>query len=157
MKPLEHRFDNLLSLTTNKNLDQLGRILFCISSLQAVDTVSCKVCLSVWASVWLSYGGRLPGHVPERRPHPPTPQTKMRTTNLLLGRRSWVGGPLRQAAVSSRLNNPRPCSSAESHALQLRVLAARQRFKGQGSRQGGGLKSLGMLMWCRVFCFVFFF
>lgn len=135
---------------------QLGRVLFGISCLQAVDTVSCNVCLSVWEPELLSYGRRLPGHVPEGRPHPLRTQTKPQTTNLLLGSSSGVGGPWRQAAVSSRLNNPRPCSSAESHALQLRVLAAAQRFEGQGSRQGGGLKSLGMLMQCSAFCFGFF-
>lgn len=151
-----HKFDHFFHLQTNKTLMQLRHIWFCINCLQAVDTVSFKVCLSVWVSVWLSYGRRLPGHVPEGGPHPFKTQTKAQTTNPLLGRRSGVGGPWRQAAVSSRLNNPRPCSSAESHALQLRVLAARQRFEGQGSRQGGGLKSLGMLMSCSVFCFGFF-
>lgn len=149
MKPLGHgryithacKFIILPEINNLHNHKQikLGCTLFGISChccLEAVDVVSCKFCLSVcvivswrmfaWACTW------------EKTP-PPPPQTKARTP-ICCQRRSGGRGGLRQAAISSRLNNLRPCSLAEpwlSHAPQLRVLPRRQRSMGQGSRQTG--------------------
>lgn len=106
-----------------------------LSSLKD-NHVSCKVCLSVCLR---ACRGCSPGHVPERGPTPSSPNKGV-YTNLLLEEVEGVGGVLRQAAISSRLNNLWPCSSAEpalSHALQLRVVPRRQWSEGQGSRRVG--------------------
>ena len=80
-------------------------------------------------SVCLKAGrGCSPGHVPERRPAPVLPKQRG-VHQSAAGGGGWEEGVLRQAAISSRLNSLRPCSSAQppqSHALQLRGLFRRQ-------------------------------
>lgn len=132
---------------------QLG--LNCMSCLQAVDTVSCKVCLSVWVSVWLSYEGRLPGHVPEGRPHPLRPPNKGVNHQSAAWEKVLGRGTLKTSCCFQPIEQPPTlqlswvsCPAAESSCCKTKIQGS-----GIKARRGSEVIRDANVMQCVLFWF----